>query len=185
MAVSVVIGGDAQLQNFEDADHWLSDDPITSAIIDPIYPTYANGTSNHKFWDELRKVISAQMTREDDQSPSDLNRWPALWMQRTVILSPWPGISTDNPKELSLNSVAAAVNGKYSAYHQQMFIKKLFSEELQIYLDLGQPFRCVNDFIGMGIRFAAINTWAFEVVAPINFMLKWHFGVPRPEEVTG
>ena len=49
--------------------------------------------------------------------------------------------------------------------------------------NLGQPSRGVNDFIVKQVRVAAITTWVFEVVNPINFLLKWHFGVPRPEEV--
>merc|ERR1739849_1392 len=35
----------------------------------------------------------------------------------------------------------------------------------------------------MGIRMATINAWSLEMVGPVNFNLKWHFGVPRPEEV--
>lgn len=29
----------------------------------------------------------------------------------------------------------------------------------------------------------AINAWSLEVVAPVNFLLKWHYGMPRLEEV--
>jgi len=183
-ADSVVIAKDVQLQDFEGVDHWISVDALTNAIIDPIYPTYANGTSNPEFWNELQKVVTAQIAREDDDSPSDFNTWPDLWTsQRDVTLSPWPGITTDNPEDLSLSSVAAAVAGEYPAYHQQMLIKKFFDEGLEMNPDLGQPFRGVNDFIGKQVRVGAMNTWAFEVVAPVNFMLKWHFGVPRPEEL--
>lgn len=35
----------------------------------------------------------------------------------------------------------------------------------------------------MQVRMAAINAWSLEAVGPINFYLKWRFGVPRPEEV--
>jgi hypothetical protein len=35
----------------------------------------------------------------------------------------------------------------------------------------------------MEVRMAGINTWAVDTIAPISFLLKWHAGVPRPEEV--
>ena len=44
-------------------------------------------------------------------------------------------------------------------------------------------FRSVVDFVGTQVRIAALNTWSIEAVAPINFMIKWAVGMPRPEEM--
>ena len=45
------------------------------------------------------------------------------------------------------------------------------------------PFRSAVDFVGTQLRMASLNTWATEAVGPINFLLKWSMGVPRPEEM--
>ena len=58
-----------------------------------------------------------------------------------------------------------------------------FQENVTLDLELGQEFRSAVDFIGKSVRLGEINTWAFEAVVPVNFMLKWHFGKPRPEEL--
>ena len=109
--------------------------------------------------------------------------WPEIWKDRNLVnLSPWPK-SEPELGDLSLADVAEAVNGEYPAYHQQIYLKKLFKDGIDLDYGLGQLVRSSNDFIGMPIRLASINTWVFEIVAPVNFMLKWWFGVPRPEEV--
>jgi len=95
---------------------------------------------------------------------------------------------------LKLNDVADAVKGEYPNYHQQTFIAQIVGdakkeERSLLRRDLLKPeFNKeeeaeVVDFIGDIIRMSAINTWVIDAVAPVNFMLKWHFGVPRPEEV--
>jgi hypothetical protein len=45
------------------------------------------------------------------------------------------------------------------------------------------PFRSAVDYVGTQVRIAALNTWTVEAVGPVNFMLKWAMGVPRPEEM--
>lgn len=178
MADSVVLPNDEQLYDYakEDVDYWLRD-PVTGAEIKPLYP------GDEGFWDEMMVVVESQIARESGELGPDLYGWPGTWKDRnSVKLSPWSAPDIDYG-ELSLGDVAEAVNGEYPAYHQQVLIKKLFKDGVKLDPDLGQPFRSANDFIGKPVRMAAINTWAFETVAPVNFMLKWHFGMPRPEEV--
>jgi len=114
---------------------------------------------------------------------SKLNRWPDLWYDRDESkLNPFT--DTKAGVNLTLNRVAEAVQGEFSNYHQQTVITKIAKAESKVEAeDLGQPFRGVKDFIGMEVRMAQINAWALEVVAADNFFLKWHYGVPRPEEV--
>lgn len=177
-ADSVVIAGDYQLYG-DDLEFWLSEDEVTKVVVDPIYP----GDDDGLFWEELEKVVVIAKARQEGKMASEFYEWPECWKNRnSVKLSPWPGDNSPTGG-LTLQDVAAAVYGEYPAYHQQVLIKKLFDETGIIDIDLGQPFRSKVDFIGKPVRMAAINTWAFEVVAPINFMLKWHFGVPRPEEM--
>ena len=180
LADSVVVSGDRQLGEYdgEDMEYWLYDQ-VTGATIEPIYP------GDDRFWEELLNVVIAQFEREDDRKAEGFFdwKWPETWENRnSVNLSPWPN-SEPNYRKLRLSDVAEAVNGEYPGFHQQIFTAKLFKEGVEIDAGLGQPFRSVNDFIGKPVRMAAINTWVFEIVAPVNFMLKWDFGVPRPEEV--
>ena len=178
MADSVVLPKDKQLYDYakKDIDYWLQD-PVTGAEINPFYP------GDEGFWDEMWRVLESQIARESGESASDMYGWPDTWEERnSVKLSPWPA-SDINYGDLSLGDVAEAVNGEYPAYHQQILIKKLFKDGVKLDPGLGQPFRSANDFVGKPVRMATINTWVFEAVAPVNFMLKWHFGMPRPEEV--
>ncbi|VEU44057.1 unnamed protein product [Pseudo-nitzschia multistriata] len=154
MADAVVLSGDIQLHGDSNPTVWLNRAGVT-----PIYP------SDPAFWDELRPVVEAQIARRSGVSPSQMNYWPDSWADKTT-----------------LDAVAEAVQGEYPGLHQSTIIEKFFKDGVEMYRDM-YPFRSVVDFIGTDIRLAAINTWAFEAVAPINFMLKWHYGVPRPEEV--
>ena len=178
MADSVVLPDDKQLYDYvqEDIVYWLKD-PVTGAEIKPVYP------GDEGFWEEMITVVESQIARESRESASGVYGWPNTWEERNVVsLSPWPDSSTSY-EGLGLRDVAEAVNGEYPAYHQQIFIKKLFKDGVKLDIGLGQPIRSANDFIGKPVRMAVINTWVFEAVAPVNFMLKWHFGLPRPEEV--
>ena len=154
MADSVVVAGDVQMHDSMGARYWLNNNSIK-----PVFP------SDDGFWDELRHVVDVQIARRSGASPSTLNTWPNIWTEKTT-----------------LNDIAKAVQGEYPAYHQQTFIEQMFKDGVEMYHDMG-PFRSVVDFIGTEIRIASLNVWAFEAVAPVNFMLKWHLGIPRPEEV--
>eukprot|EP00536_Pseudo-nitzschia_multiseries_P018295 jgi/Psemu1/54964/gm1.54964_g len=166
MADSVVIPGDFQLHGDrdDDASYWLNGDGHgtgtgTGVSVRPIYP------GDPGFWDELREVVEAQLARRRGDPPSSMNHWPAIWNDK-----------------ITLDDVARAVQGEYPGLHQSKLIETFFKEGVEMYRDTS-PFRSVVDFIGTDIRLAALNTWAFEAVAPINFLLKWHVGMPRPEEV--
>lgn len=148
---------------------------------------------NTLYWDQLSEVVKAQklqlkgeslvkVKRPNEGDPSSqLNIWPDLWYNRTQSdLNPW-GHKSYEP--FTLNDAAKAVAGEFSNYHQQTFIKWVLGKNNVTFVDLGQPVRCKNDFIGRQVRMGAINAWSLEVVAPVNFLLKWHYGMPRPEEV--
>ncbi len=169
---SIVVPSDVQLKSDSDknVNNWEVDN-LTDAKISPIYPG-----DNH-FWGEFRDVVQNQLDRRNEESPND-KEWPQSW------------------KKYSYEQIAEEVNGEYPASIQQDFLEKVYKGKDEnkdkknragngkvSILELGQPFRSKVDFIGLQVRMAAINTWTFEAVAPVNFMLKWHYGMPRPEEI--
>jgi len=162
MADSIVLLGDYQLHgmgsngNTKDADYWLSHAHNT-----PYYP----GDSGGHFWHELREVVDLQIARRAGNLPSNYNHWPDTWKDKTT-----------------LTDMALAVKGEYPGFHQATIIKQLFTEGIEMHRDMS-PFRSVVDFVGTEVRMAAINVWTIDAVAALDFMLKWHVGMPRPEEV--
>jgi len=147
-----------------DADYWK---------LEPIYP------ENPMFLKELNVVAKLQVARrKNTECPSTYYGWPKIFKNCEV----------DRMNAFTLEDIAAAVNSEYPASIQMVFIKQFFGflkgkDDRKSILDMGQPIGSSRDFIGVQVRIAAINTWSFEVVAPVNFMLKWHYGMPRPEEV--
>lgn len=170
LADAVVLSEDYQLSGENaTADKWLVD-PVTNVTINPAYPADTDGNPNDEYWEELRGVTLA---RREGAPPSNFNRWPDLWKDKTT-----------------LTDIATAVKGEYPTSIQGAYLETVWKSFKQNYdsdinriqLDLGQPFRCFTDFIGNQVRMVTINAWTFEAVGPVNFMLKWYFGVPRPEE---
>lgn len=136
------------------------------------------------YWNELGHVVDMQIARRNKADPSKIilginlhnngdrvgggggNWLPELW-------NGW-----------SLDQIADAVRGEYPVLHQQNCLESFWksNDGIDLYKE-GKPFRSVVDFVGKQVRLADINTWTFHQVAPVNFMLKWHVGMPRPEEV--
>lgn len=155
MADSVVTLDDYQLYG-STPDEWMAMVKPPSFPISYVYAPY---------WEELRVVIHAQIARRNGDDPSTLSRWPDLWA------------------DFTLEDIAQAVNAEYPASLQQALISQVFSQGgLKMQKELTQ-FRSEVDFVGTQVRIAALNTWAFEAVAPVIFMLKWTIGMPRPEEM--
>jgi hypothetical protein len=128
-------------------------------------PSFPLRYANAPYWKELRLVIHAQLARRNGDDPSTISRWPDLW------------------SDFDLEDIAKAVNAEYPASLQQQLIIQVFSQGgLEMDRNITQ-FRSVVDFVGTQVRIAALNTWSFEAVAPVTFMLKWTVGMPRPEEM--
>lgn len=141
--------------------HGATADQYGSQLAAPVFP---RSNPNAPYWKELRKVVEVQKIRRNKGDPSSVNRWPDLWDGN------------------DLDMIAKVVQNEYPASLQQELLKKLFSDGVELNYDV-MPFRSVNDFVAMEVRMASINTWAVNIVAPISFLLKWHTGMPRPEEV--
>lgn len=181
---AIVLPGDVQLQNGpETPEYWN---------LDPIFPS-----ADPKFLEQLRKVVELQIARKEDKkareegegrkiNPTDFYGYPAIMIDGKVDYMR-ENIASDGKYELNLEDIANAVKNEYPVSIQQTFIKEWFKtapkDSRKIILDLGRPFRSSVDFLGVQVPMGKINTWSFEVVAPVNFMLKWHYGMPRPEEV--
>lgn len=129
----------------------------------PVFP--GSTSQHHEFWNEFRKVVEVQLVRRRKADPAILNRWPDLWQEYG-----------------DLDDIAKLVQNEYPASLQQSYIGQLFRDGVEVNYDI-MPFRSANDFVGTEVRIAAINTWAVDAVAPISFLLKWHTGMPRPEEM--
>jgi len=171
-ADSVVVPGDVQLPEGEKEHSYWKKDPITHAVIDPVYP----GDKDGDFWHELKHVVDVQIARVKDNSISAVNTMPEF-SKNFVLPAIW------KERGFNLEDVARAVQGEYPASVQATFIETVYKNGGDIDSDLCPPFRSQKDFIGKQVRMAAINTWAFEAVAPLNFKMKWNIGMPRPEEM--
>jgi len=160
-ADSVVLPGDYQLRHHaqdNDANYWLQ---YTGGT--PYFP----GTDGELFWNELRHVVNVQIARRYNKEPSSVNHWPATW----------------STTHTTLQECAEAVKGEYPGYHQQTFIETLFkTKKLELHRDIS-PFRSVADFVATQVRIASINSWSVEAISAITFLIKWHVGMPRPEEL--
>lgn len=155
MSDSVILPGDFQLFGAT-AEDWMAKVKA---------PSYPSGDPNAPYWEELRHVVRVQIARRNGNDPITLSRWPDLW------------------SDYDLEDIAKAVDREYPASLQQELIKQVFASG-GVKMDKSMlEFRSVVDFVGTQVRIAALNTWAFEAVGPINFLLKWHVGMPRPEEM--
>lgn len=154
MADSLIVTGDFQLHGAVAEDYL--------GLLKP--PDLPSSDPKNPFWDNFREVVKAQESRRGGSDAYSTNHWPSIWSSR------------------SLADIAASVHQEYPGSNQQAFLESLFEEGIEV--DHGMvPFRSVVDFVGMEIRIAALNTWVIDAVAPISFMLKWHVGAPRPEEI--
>jgi membrane-associated phospholipid phosphatase len=128
-------------------------------------PVFPSGNASAPYWEQLRHVTRAQLARRRGDDPSTLSRWPNLWA------------------DFTLDDIATAVKGEYpGSLQQQLIMHQLANGGMEMDRSIAQ-FRSVVDYIGTEVRIASLNTWAVEAVGPINFMLKWHVGMPRPEEM--
>jgi membrane-associated phospholipid phosphatase len=135
-----------------------------AAFVDPPHMPSSDPTS--PYWDELREVVDAQWARRNNSDPADLSRWPNLW------------------QDFNLTTIALAVWNEYPASLQQQLIVARFKTTPRLQMNRKiMPFRSMVDMVGTQLIIAALNTWSIEIVGPVNFLLKWTFGVPRPEEV--
>lgn len=175
---AIVLPGDVQLPR--------ADDPYGP---DPSRPEYWNQApifpEDPRFLKELHEVVKLQIARNKGTTPEEFYRFPDIMIDGKVDYM--RNIANNDEYELSLEDVANAVKNEYPVSIQQTFIRECFfpppKDTRSIILNLGQPIRNAKDFIGVQVRIAEINAWTFAKVAPVNFMLKWHYGMPRPEEV--
>jgi len=170
---AIVLPGDIQLPR---PDNQYDPDPSRPEYwnLEPILP------GNPDFLKELHEVVKLQIARREGQDPAMFYRFPDVMTEGRVDYM--RNIGDADNYELSLEDIANAVKNEYPVSIQQTFLRGMF-QDLPAILNLGQPFRSARDFIGMQVRIARINAWSFEVVAPVNFMLKWNYGMSRPEEV--
>jgi hypothetical protein len=103
-------------------------------------PVFPGSNPGNEYWEELRNVVHVQLVRRNQGDPNTLNRWPDLWAG------------------YNLDDVAKAVQNEYPASIQQALIKQLFVDGVKFNYNI-MPFRSMNDFVGMQVRIAFINSW--------------------------
>lgn len=69
---------------------------------------------------------------------------------------------------------------QFPGAHHVKLLEDLFNEGLEIDHTC-IPFRSKFDFIGEHVRLGHLLSWSIAKVAPINFYVKHHVGLPRPE----
>jgi hypothetical protein len=131
---------------------------------------------SNPFWEELLEVMEAQVARRNGDAVSN-------WL---TLPSTWTG--------LSLANIADAVHDEFPGSHHIELIKELFGGALDRTYQVNCadcakidrniiPSQSSAEFIRGAVMMADLNTWAFGVIGPINFSVKWTFGRARPEEV--
>jgi len=200
---SVVLPNDVGLLEYKDKVinlFFAGKDPVTEARLVPLFPgdrRMVNGVKR-TFWDEFKEVVHAQILRRSMKDEFDksgkgglspkssleekLYPWPNIWYEQPSN-SKWPRNQAPEENTLLLDDVAMSVEGEFSNAHQQSYLINITGSGVDLTTDMGNDFRCELDFLAMPIRMAAINAWSLEMVGPVNFNLKWHFGLCRPEEV--
>lgn len=160
LADSVVITDDYELKDRRrkkdsNIDIYSSEYWLTGeSALSPILP------GEDDYWVQLEQVVDMQLARiANTELPREFQGWPK--------------------RGADYQSVAAAVRNEYPAFHQQVLITELLHQGLT----MRGPERSRKDTLGSMVRLADINTWAYQAVAPITFMLKWEIGKPRPEEM--
>jgi hypothetical protein len=103
-------------------------------------PVFPGSNPGNPYWEQLRKVVQVQIVRRNLGDPNTLNRWPDLW------------------EGYNLDEIAKFVQNEFPASIQQGLIRKLLVDGIRINYDV-MPFRSINDFVGLQVRIAAINTW--------------------------
>lgn len=131
-AYSVVTDNDFEMRN-HDVTHYI--EKVGG------YPPRPSKDPQDPYWQQFRYVAETQLLRRDDQLPDD---WypPDLW------------------KGLSAYEVAELVHDEYPGQNQAKLLEYFFVyDRIELDYDI-LPFRCIDDFIGMEVRLAALNTWA-------------------------
>merc|ERR1711933_482224 len=97
---------------------------------------------------------------------SDILQLPDLWIEAGY----------------DIHQIADNVHDEYPGLWQANLIQSFFGQGVAIDYNI-LPFRSQFDFVGGLVRMTGINTWAVATVSPTNFLAKWTYGRPRPEEV--
>ena len=137
-----------------------------SELIDVLggLPNHPSADSSSEYWNELFHVVDIQYKRLENVDPMLIMPLPNLWKGKTI------------------DEIAECVHDEYPGYHHTELIKIWNAAGLK--MDNGiLPFTCTVEFIRGIVAVAELVTWAFALVGPPNFGVKWYVGRARPEEV--
>jgi membrane-associated phospholipid phosphatase len=129
------------------------------------HPTHPNSDPSHPYWDDMRYVIEVQKLRRANQvPPSDIMCVPMIW------------------DGYDMTQMADAVHNEYPGLHQSKLIQKFMMYKIPVDTTI-IPDTSHVEFIKGICMLAYMNTWSVSHVGAINFVMKYHVGRVRPEEV--
>mmetsp|Transcript_6259 Transcript_6259/g.9014 ORF Transcript_6259/g.9014 Transcript_6259/m.9014 type:complete len:200 (-) Transcript_6259:436-1035(-) len=137
-------------------------DLILASRVPILHP---NSDPNNPFWEDLRVVVQAQLSRQNNVPPETLLKVPNIW------------------SAYSIHDVAEAVHDEFPGSVHIELIKELFGGALDkpygpncancaLINRAVIPSQSLTEFIRGAVMLSDINTWAFGVIGPLNFSVK-------------
>jgi hypothetical protein len=129
------------------------------------YPSHPSTDRTSPYWAELAHVVETQHLRRQNVDPKTVMPLPDAWMNFTI------------------KNVVEAVHDEFlGIYHIGLLTEWDKAKSIKIDQRI-IPFSSNIDFIRSNVMLADLVTWAIARVGPSNFLLKWHIGLARPEEI--
>ena len=130
---------------------------------------------NQAFWSEFAEVVNVQAhLKRKQENPCMTDPLPLVMSSMTHL---WQGFG--------ILDVAEAVHGEFpGTYHNQMLANWVGDKDSPLRYNADVIPKVGNvDFLRNVVMLADMVGYAFRVVGPCNFSLKWRVGRARPEEV--
>jgi membrane-associated phospholipid phosphatase len=128
-------------------------------------PSHPSGVTYSPYWYELLHVARMQKLRREGIDPKVIMPLPDAW------------------KNFSIGEVAEAVHDEFlGIFHIELLSKWRRERSITMDANIVSSVSAV-DFLRSIVLFGDVLMWAIARVGQVNFALKWHVGMARPEEV--
>ena len=127
-------------------------------------PSYPSRDGSDEYWEELQHVTWVQLLRRAGTDPALLMPLPDLW------------------EGYSAEQVAEAVHDEVPGTNHIPLFHGFFQDGAMVDPDI-VPTYSDSEFLRGVVMLANVNTWAPDIVGPMNFGVKFYAGRPRPEEI--
>jgi membrane-associated phospholipid phosphatase len=152
-------------------------------------PTHPSRSPNSSYWDELREMTLTRAHRLNDTDPKEVMPIAKIWENLTI-----KEVAEAVHNEVCLNVIEYynilprlthlffICSSQYPGAVPVEFIKSLMANKVKVD-NSTIPMRCHVEFLRGIVMLAELNTWAWGIVGPHNFGLKYYTGRARPEEI--